>query len=57
MPIHVCYTLCGRYNSSLHLPKEHGGTGGGKGGADAHAWAWMRDQGWILFFMIWCLSV
>ena len=54
--IDFCVSDTTEYNSSLHLPKENGGTGGGKGGAYAHTWAWMREQGWILFFMIWCLS-
>eukprot|EP00966_Prymnesium_polylepis_P331208 7386775-Prymnesium_polylepis.1 len=50
--IDFCVSDTTEYNSSLHLPREDGGTGGGKGGAYAHTWAWMRDRGWILFFMI-----
>ena len=54
--VDFCCSDTTSYNSSLNLPKDLGGRGTGKGGAYAHMWAWMRDLGHVLFFMIWCLS-
>jgi hypothetical protein len=54
--IDFCCTDTTSSNSSLNLPRDKGGAGKGGGGSYAHLWAWFRDKGHVLFFMIWCLS-